>query len=132
MALDGIVSTGMIASTMHEKANHTLEEDKRSNEAIINNIEQIPEDDVSLLTDSMDSLDMKLNLVRHAEDNIDMVYYMFDDSDSATLLLNEIIKAADRGVKVRLLLNDLNNTFTFNNRWRSELLTNNPNISFYL
>lgn len=117
---------------MHEKANHTLEEDKRSNEAIINNIEQMPEDDVPLLTDSMDSLDMKLNLVRHAEDNIDMVYYMFDDSDSATLLLNEIIKAADRGVKVRLLLNDLNNTFTFNNRWRSELLTNNPNISFYL
>lgn len=80
----------------------------------------------------MDSLYIKLYLIRHATERIDMVYYMFDNSDSATLMLNEIISATDRGVKIRLLLNDLNHTFTFQQRWRRELLTGHPNISFYL
>lgn len=117
---------------MHEKANHTPATDDANNESLIENIQQVPEDDVALLPDAMDSLYIKLYLIRHATERIDMVYYMFDNSDSATLMLNEIISAADRGVKIRLLLNDLNHTFTFQQRWRRELLTGHPNISFYL
>lgn len=107
---------------MHEKANHTPATYDANNESLIENIQRIPEDDVALLPDAMDSLYIKLYLIRHATERI-MVYYMFDNSDSATLMLNEIISAADRGVKIRLLLNDLNHTFTFQQRWRRELLT---------
>ncbi|KYG67299.1 hypothetical protein AZI86_09895 [Bdellovibrio bacteriovorus] len=55
-----------------------------------------------------DALVARLESIRHAEKSLDVQYYIWHDDDTGKLMLSEIIKAADRGVRVRLLLDDLN------------------------
>jgi putative cardiolipin synthase len=45
-------------------------------------------------------------LARHAERTIDVQYYIWQDDITGTLLLTELERAAGRGVRVRLLLDD--------------------------
>ena len=45
-------------------------------------------------------------LARHAERSIDAQYYIWQDDVTGTLLLSELERAAVRGVRVRLLLDD--------------------------
>lgn len=40
--------------------------------------------------------------------SLDLMYYIWDDDLTGRLLLSEIVEAADRGVRVRLLLDDIN------------------------
>src|SRR5689334_2160730 len=49
-------------------------------------------------------------LAQAAERTLDVQYYIWHDDLSGTLLLEAVRRAADRGVRVRLLLDD-NNTF---------------------
>ena len=45
---------------------------------------------------------------RSATATLDLMYYLRRDDDPVGLLLKEIVAAADRGVKVRLLIDDIN------------------------
>src|SRR4030095_2962168 len=45
---------------------------------------------------------------REAERSLDIQYYIFVEDDTGKLLLAELLRAADRGVRVRLLIDDLN------------------------
>ncbi len=47
-------------------------------------------------------------LADHAERTLDIQYYIIEQDDSARLLLHHVRRAADRGVRVRLLVDDLN------------------------
>nr|WP_267472900.1 phospholipase D family protein [Stenotrophomonas rhizophila] len=49
----------------------------------------------------------RLNLIRSATRSIDLQTYIFDKDDSARLILDELLAAARRGVKVRLLIDQL-------------------------
>ena len=53
------------------------------------------------------SLVARLNLIRSATRSIDLQTYIFDKDDSARLILDELLAAARRGVKVRLLIDQL-------------------------
>lgn len=53
------------------------------------------------------SLVARLNLIRSATRSIDLQTYIFDKDDSARLVLDELLAAARRGVKVRLLIDQL-------------------------
>ncbi len=46
-------------------------------------------------------------LIRQAERSLDLQYYVFDWDLIGTLLVHELLGAADRGVRVRLLLDDV-------------------------
>ncbi|MNJ98491.1 putative cardiolipin synthase YbhO [compost metagenome] len=54
-----------------------------------------------------EALVARLRAVRAAEKSLDLQYYIWQDDLVGRILLGEIIKAADRGVRVRLLLDDL-------------------------
>jgi putative cardiolipin synthase len=54
-----------------------------------------------------DALKWRLLLTDLAEETLDMQYYVRKGDASAHLLLDRVIKAADRGVRVRLLLDDV-------------------------
>ena len=56
-----------------------------------------------------DALSVRLLLAQLAEVSLDLQYYMWHDDASGRLLFNEVKNAAERGVRVRLLLDD-NNT----------------------
>lgn len=60
-----------------------------------------------ILDQGSDALLARLNLIRSARARIDLQTYIFDKDDSARLVLDELLAAARRGVKVRVLIDQL-------------------------
>ncbi len=60
------------------------------------------------LRDAGDAFAARLQLARAAERSIDLQYYIWHDDDSGRMLFDALRAAADRGVRVRLLLDDSN------------------------
>ncbi|MCC8363172.1 phospholipase D family protein [Lysobacter sp. A6] len=54
-----------------------------------------------------DALVARLNLIRSARKTIDLQTYIFDEDDAGHLVLDELLAAARRGVRVRLLVDQL-------------------------
>ncbi|MBV6790784.1 phospholipase D-like domain-containing protein [Xanthomonas euvesicatoria] len=54
-----------------------------------------------------ESLVARLNLIRSATRSIDLQTYIFDKDDSARMVLDALVDAAQRGVKVRILIDQL-------------------------
>jgi cardiolipin synthase C len=61
---------------------------------------------VAPLVDGRDALAARVLLARSAEDSIDAQYYIWQTDTTGWLLLDEFRAAAERGVRVRLLLDD--------------------------
>lgn len=71
---------------------------------------------VQLLDDGPAALALRIALVRQAEASIDCQYYIWRDDVSGRRLLDELVAAAARGVRVRLLLDDFGSPGT--DGWR--------------
>jgi putative cardiolipin synthase len=61
-----------------------------------------------LLANGMEAFLMRAVLAELAERTLDLQYYIFRNDDTGGLLTEALIHAADRGVRVRLLVDDLN------------------------
>ena len=61
-----------------------------------------------LLGDSMHALALRLLLELHAARSIDVQYYTVADDIIGEVFFASLVRAADRGVRVRLLLDDIN------------------------
>ena len=61
-----------------------------------------------LLADNVDAYAARTLLARHAGRSLDLQYYIWRPDLTGNLLYDEVLRAADRGVRVRLLLDDLN------------------------
>lgn len=61
----------------------------------------------TILDEGEAALVARINLLRSATRSIDLQTYIFDTDDSARLVLDELLAAARRGVKVRLLIDQL-------------------------
>lgn len=61
-----------------------------------------------VLYDPLEALSARLYLIDKAEETLDLQYYIWDNDKIGALALHSIIRAADRGVKVRLLVDDNN------------------------
>lgn len=61
-----------------------------------------------VLYDPLEALAARIQLIHKAEKSLDLQYYIWDNDRIGSLALNAIIQAADRGVKVRLLIDDNN------------------------
>lgn len=59
------------------------------------------------LASGLDGFAARMLLAREAERALDVQYYIFHDDVTGRLLLSQLITAADRGVHVRLLIDDL-------------------------
>ena len=62
---------------------------------------------VQLLRHGLDAFVGRAVLVRLAERSIDVQYYMFHQDTVGRLLIKELLAAADRGVRVRMLIDDM-------------------------
>jgi putative cardiolipin synthase len=60
-----------------------------------------------LLENGLDAFVGRAVLARFAERSIDVQYYLYYDDLVGRLLTNQLVKAADRGVRVRLLVDDM-------------------------
>lgn len=61
-----------------------------------------------ILYDPLEAFSARIHLIDRAEKSLDLQYYIWDNDKIGALALYKIIQAADRGVKVRLLIDDNN------------------------
>ncbi|WP_130621017.1 phospholipase D-like domain-containing protein [Dyella amyloliquefaciens] len=90
-------------------------------QALADSTEATPVNVVTLLNDSEAAMVARLNLIRAAQRSIDVQTYIWDQDDAGQLVLDELIKAAQRGVKVRILADQL---FSFNDAALLQRLAN--------
>ena len=60
-----------------------------------------------LLDRNADALRWRIVLIDSAVSSLDLMYYLWYGDDGGRLLLKRVIRAADRGVRVRLLIDDM-------------------------
>ena len=63
----------------------------------------------TVLLDNDEAFAQKLQTIRSARKSLDLAYYIFADDYSSSLLAEELVAAARRGVRVRILLDYFNN-----------------------
>jgi len=66
-----------------------------------------PQTNVSLVPDNLIAFALRMLSARAATRTLDLQYYTWKDDVTGWLLAREVLHAADRGVQVRLLLDDL-------------------------
>jgi putative cardiolipin synthase len=59
------------------------------------------------LTDNEEAMKWRLALIDHATSSIDAQYFIWQNDEAGVLLFLRLLDAADRGVRVRLLVDDL-------------------------
>ncbi|GAB5337787.1 phospholipase D family protein [Pseudomonas fluorescens] len=59
-----------------------------------------------LLPNSSEAFMARAELIRNAQSSLDLQYYIVHDGISTRMLVDELLKAADRGVRIRILLDD--------------------------
>lgn len=62
------------------------------------------------LYDGFKSMAARLHLINKAEHHLDLQYYIWKDDFIGNMVLAQLLKAADRGVKVRIQIDDQNGT----------------------
>jgi len=75
--------------------------------ALAESTSQKPVNYVEIVESGQDSLLGRINLIRSARSSIDVQTFIYSQDDSGFLFFNELLKAARRGVKVRLLSDQL-------------------------
>jgi phosphatidylserine/phosphatidylglycerophosphate/cardiolipin synthase-like enzyme len=63
----------------------------------------------TLLKDNVNAFEAKLDLIRKAQKSLELQYYIYSDDESSSYFSRELINAANRGVKVRILLDYITN-----------------------
>ncbi len=63
----------------------------------------------AVITDNQQSFDAKLALIDQARQSIDLVYFIFSDDYSSSVLATRLIAASKRGVKIRVLVDYVTN-----------------------
>jgi len=61
-----------------------------------------------LISDNYDAFAARVLAARGAARTLDLMYYLWHDDHTGRLLLQEVVQAAQRGVRVRMLLDDVN------------------------
>ncbi len=78
-----------------------------------------------LLPNGEESLRVRMALVLAAQKTLDLQYYIMHEDDAANLVLEALLRAAERGVRVRFLIDSI----SFNEVDKSlAILDTNPNI----
>lgn len=62
-----------------------------------------------ILQDNAESFQEKIRLIRNAKYSLDIMYYIYSNDESSSYFSQELIKAAHRGVKIRVLLDYIAN-----------------------
>jgi len=81
------------------------------------------------LVHGMDALGARLDMIEKAEKTIDLQYFLMKHDTAGLVLANALIGAADRGVRIRFLLDDV---FTSASDRSLLILSQHPNIEVRL
>lgn len=82
-----------------------------------------------LLSNGLDAFVTRLSLMEAADQTLDVQYYLFHKDVTAKLFTHYLVRAADRGVRVRILLDDFGH---YGQERLLRALVEHPNISIRL
>ena len=82
-----------------------------------------------LLSSSSEAFAARMKMIRHAQVSLDVQYYIVHDGLSTRALIGELLQAADRGVRVRILLDD---TTSDGNDYQIAILAAHPNVAIHV
>jgi putative cardiolipin synthase len=90
-----------------------------------------------VLDSNEEALRWRLVLIDSARHSIDLQYYFWWEDETGQLVMKHVIEAADRGVKVRILLDDLTTLFEDHRKpkvrdWQTAILNAHPNMELRL
>ena len=71
--------------------------------------ESVANDRVAILDDPIKSLQARISVIKKTTATLDIATYIYGNDEASSQTLLEIIKAADRGVHVRIIIDALNN-----------------------
>lgn len=60
--------------------------------------------DIKLLTNNTDAFKAKLEMIAQAKQKIDMVYFIWEEDYTSSLLMQKLMLRADEGIKIRILV----------------------------
>ncbi len=80
-----------------------------------------------LLNEGPDALDWRLRAIDSAVSSIDLQSFLWNDDTAGKLVMGHLVSAADRGVRVRILMDD---SFLFAIEDKANALQSHPNISY--
>jgi putative cardiolipin synthase len=84
---------------------------------------------VKLLSGGKESFQARLDLATLADKTLDLQYYRWAADNSGQILAARVLRAADRGVRVRILIDDIN---TADSDFRFARMDQHPNIEIRL
>ncbi|MGM0773676.1 MAG: phospholipase D-like domain-containing protein, partial [Pseudomonadota bacterium] len=106
-----LITSGCAVSVADKSESRALgreeAQDTRLGRAIAHRLEKHPgQSGIYTLADPQDAFAARALLARVADRTLDVQYYIWRGDVTGTLLISELHAAADRGVRVRLLLDD--------------------------
>lgn len=90
--------------------------------------DKIGPDRASVIINPADALNIRIETIRSAKESIDIVMYKIVDSDSTKAFFGEVYEAAERGVRVNIMVNGLM-YMIYQNQKSMKALNAHPNIT---
>ncbi|MES2526409.1 MAG: phospholipase D family protein [Bdellovibrionota bacterium] len=86
---------------------------------------------VMVIDSGVAALELRLQMIRRAQKNIEAEYFIYNTDVAAKIFTRELVEAAKRGVKVRILIDKNLATFKFNAYYAEELAPFGIEVKYY-
>lgn len=89
------------------------------------------QNEVMSIIDGMAAFQLRLEMIRRAKNNIEVEYFIYNDDLAGKILTRELVAAAERGVKVRILVDKSKPIFRFHEYYAKELSKYGVEVRYY-
>ncbi|MFP5386490.1 MAG: phospholipase D-like domain-containing protein [Bacteriovoracia bacterium] len=89
------------------------------------------QNEVMQVTNGIEALQLRLEMIRRAEKNIEVEYFIYNTDLAGKIVTRELIAAAKRGVKVRILIDKSKPIFQFNEFYAKALADHGVEVRYY-
>jgi putative cardiolipin synthase len=86
---------------------------------------------VMSIIDGYAAFQLRLEMIRRAQKNIEVEYFIYNTDMAGKILSRELVEAAKRGVKVRILIDKSKPIFQFTEQFARILANNNIAVRYY-
>lgn len=89
------------------------------------------EHEVMSIDGGLAALELRLQMIRRAKKSIEVEYFCYNTDFSSKIFTHELTKAAQRGVKVRVLIDTALNVFVFDEYYAKEMKANGIEVKYF-
>ncbi|MDO9184281.1 MAG: phospholipase D family protein [Bacteriovorax sp.] len=94
-------------------------------------VTSIDKNEMQVINTGIAAFYARIDMIRRATTSLDLEYFIFNPDSSGRIIIKELIQAANRGVKVRILIDKSIAVFKLNEYYAQVLKQNNIEIRYY-